>query len=741
MADALVIGGSGQIGGALLTVLERSGISAVGTYHRQPRAGLQQLDLADAASVNACVAAVRPSLVFIAMNNAGGVDWCEEHPDQAIDLHVEGTRRVLEAAAPLKARVVFFSTDYVFDGNSGPYRETDPPSPVSVYGRAKRDAEALVAAYPHGHLIVRTTAVFSWDRASRNFAMTAWNELSAGRALRVPDDQLCNPTLAELAAEATVRLVQASALGIYNVAGKTRMSRAAFAAALAKAMALDTALIQPVPTTALQQRAARPLQAGFDTAKITDALGTEPLDLAASLQRLRRQWRADTYVAAGPARATSAAETLKAEILAKVREYHAVAHAGTPFVPGKSRVNYAGRVFGPEELVNLTDSALDFWLTMGPYGDLFESRMKKYFGARDFALVNSGSTANLTAVMTLMSRQLPRPLAAGDEVITPAVTFPTTVAPLVHGGMVPVFVDCEIDTCNIDPARLEAALSPRTRAIMVPHTLGIPCDLDVLTEIARRKDLLLVEDCCDALGSLFRGRLVGTFGDLATLSFFPAHHMTMGEGGGVIVNSAQLSPIVRSVRDWGRDCWCAPGESNTCGKRFGWQLGDLPCGYDHKYTYSNLGYNFKTTDMQAAIGVAQMDRLPGFIAARRANFGKLYEGLRQYADRLILPRLDPRAEPSWFALPITVQNGVSRRELVHWLEHANIETRELFGGNILKQPGYRGIAMRQAGGLDVTDRIMRDTFFIGVYPGLTGEMIEYVLDAFARFFADRSRYS
>jgi CDP-6-deoxy-D-xylo-4-hexulose-3-dehydrase len=741
VAEALVIGGSGQVGAALLTALERGGISATGTYRSQSRPGLIPLDVADQAAIDACFASVRPSLVFIAMNNAGGVDWCEEHPDEARDAHVGGTSRVLRAAAAAAARVVFFSTDYIFDGASGPYRETDPPSPVSVYGRAKADAEALVRAHPQGHLIVRTTAVISWERGSRNFAMTVWNVLSAGRPLRVADDQWCNPTLAEFLAEATVRLVQSGAEGTFNVAGSTRTTRAALAAALARAMALDASLIEAVPTTALAAVAARPLQGGFDTGRLTEVLGTEPLDLAASLQRLRRQWRSDTYVGGGPAPAGSAAETLKAEILAKVREYHAVAHVRPPFVPGKTRVNYAGRVFGPEEMVNLADSALDFWLTMGPYGDLFETRMKKFFGARDFALVNSGSSANLTAVMALMSRQLAQPLQRGDEVITPAVTFPTTVAPLVHGGMVPVFVDCEIDTCNIDPSRIEAAISPKTRAILIPHTLGIPCDLDVITEIAARHGLLLVEDCCDALGSTFRGRLVGTFGELATLSFFPAHHITMGEGGGVIVNSARLSPIVRSVRDWGRDCWCAPGESNSCGKRFGWQLGDLPCGYDHKYTYSNLGYNFKPTDLQAAVGVAQMDRLPGFVAARRANFQALYDGLQRYADKLVLPRLDPRAEPSWFALPLTVEDGVSRRELVHWLEHANIETRELFGGNILKQPGYRGIEMRQAGPLDQTDRIMRDTFFIGVYPGLTADMIAYVLETFAAFFAARSRFA
>lgn len=741
MEQALVIGASGQVGGALLTVLERVGFKAVGTYRSQPRPGLMPLDLGDEAAVRACFESVRPSVVFIAMNNAGGVDWCEDHPDEAIDAHVGGVRRVLEAAAPLGARVVFYSTDYVFDGANGPYREDDEPSPISVYGRAKRDAEALVRAYPHDHLIVRTTAVVSWDRSSRNFAMTVWNTLSAGKPLRVPNDQWANATLAEFLAEASVRLVQSGATGTFNVSGKSRIPRSDLAIALAKTMALDPSLIEPVSTAALGQRAARPLQGGFDTSKLTDALGTEPLDLAASLQRMRRQWRADTHVASGPARAVGAAEQLKAEILDKVREYHAVAHTRPPFVPGRSRVNYAGRVFGPEEMVNLVDSSLDFWLTMGPYGDLFETRMKRYFGARDFALVNSGSSANLTAVMALMSRQLAEPLRAGDEVITPAVTFPTTVAPLVHGGLIPVFVDCEIDTCNIDPAQIEAALSPKTRAIMIPHTLGNPCDLDVIGDIARRKGLLLVEDCCDALGSTFRGRLVGTFGDLGTLSFFPAHHITMGEGGGVVVNSARLSPIVKSVRDWGRDCWCAPGESNTCGKRFGWQLGGLPCGYDHKYTYSNLGYNFKPTDMQAAVGVAQMDRLPGFVAARRANFQKLFDGLQAYADRLILPRQDPRAEPSWFALPITVQHGVSRRELVHWLEHANIETREVFGGNILKQPGYQGIAMRQVGALEQTDRIMRDTFFIGVYPGLTDEMIAYVLDTFSRFFASGTRAS
>ena len=364
--------------------------------------------------------------------------------------------------------------------------------------------------------------------------------------------------------------------------------------------------------------------------------------------------------------------------------------------------------------------------------------MRRFFDAHDFVFVNSGSSANLTAVLALMSGQLDEPLRPGDEVITPAVTFPTTVTPLVHSGLVPVFVDCELGTYNINPSLLEDARSAKTRAIMVPHTLGNPCDLDVIGQFARRHRLALIEDACDALGATYRGKLVGTFGDLGTLSFFPAHQMTTGEGGGVIVNRPRLSRIVRSVRDWGRDCWCAPGESNTCGRRFGWQLGALPRGYDHKYTYTNLGYNFKATDLQAAIGVAQADRLTDFIEARRRNFQRLYRALEPYQEHLLLPRHLPEAAPSWFAFPITVQQSLARTELVQWLERANIETRHVFGGNLLRQPAYQRIRARVAGALETADRIMRDTFFIGVYPGLTDEMLSFVEEQFAAFFAQRS---
>jgi CDP-6-deoxy-D-xylo-4-hexulose-3-dehydrase len=437
----------------------------------------------------------------------------------------------------------------------------------------------------------------------------------------------------------------------------------------------------------------------------------------------------------------SEAARLKREIAEKVAEYFRVVHAPQPFVPLRTRVHYAGRVFGEQEMVNLVDSALDFWLTLGPWGERFEHKLKQFLGVRDFVAVNSGSAANLTAILALMSPQWPEPLRPGDEVITPAVTFPTTLSPLVHSGLMPVFVDCEVGTYNINPQLIADAIGPRTRALMVPHTLANPCDMDVLGELVQRHRLYLVEDACDALGSKFRGRLVGTFGDLASFSFFPAHHITMGEGGGVAVRHPDLARIVRSVRDWGRDCWCAPGESNSCGRRFGWQLGELPPGYDHKYIYSNLGYNFKPTDLQAAIGVAQAARLPEFCRQRRENFQTLYRGLLKYEPFLLLPRLDPRSDPAWFGLPITVQNGVDRGRLVQFLEAANIETRQIFGGNILKQPAFRNLACRIHGTLEQTDRIMCDSFFIGVYPGLTPVMLEFVLQRFDEFFASRQNWA
>ncbi len=440
-------------------------------------------------------------------------------------------------------------------------------------------------------------------------------------------------------------------------------------------------------------------------------------------------------------------EALRAQILALVGEYHARFHQPGPFRPGKTRIPYAGRVYDARELQGLVESALDFWLTAGPLANRFERGLRRHFGSRDFLAVNSGSSANLLMVATLCSPQLrellppdaPPPLEPGDEVLTPAVTFPTTLAPLVQHGLVPLLVDCEVGTYNVDPALVEAALGPRTRALFVPHTLGNPCDMEVLVDVARRHRLWLLEDGCDALGATFAGQLCGSFGALSSLSFFPAHHITMGEGGGVVVNARGLARTARSIRDWGRDCWCDPGCSDTCGRRFDWELGELPRGYDHKYIYSNLGYNLKVTEMQAAIGLAQLEKLPAFVAARRRNFRRLAEALAPLAGHLVLPVVDPRAEPSPFGFPVSVRGGVDRSELVAWLEAAQIETRLVFGGNILRQPGFRGIRHRIHGSLERSEAILHRTLFVGVYPGLDDARIDYVAEAFRGFFQRSAR--
>lgn len=418
------------------------------------------------------------------------------------------------------------------------------------------------------------------------------------------------------------------------------------------------------------------------------------------------------------------------EILALVRR-HLAGEERRPWRPGVDRIPYAGRVVGEEERANLIEAALRCWLTLGEFGDRFEAALREFLGTREVVLVNSGSSANLVAVASLCSPTVGDPLRPGDEVITPAVTFPTTLAPLLQNGLVPVFVDVEMGTYNADPEQVEAAVGAKTRAVVLPHTLGNVFDLDRVTALCRRRGLRLVEDACDALGSRWNGKAVGTFGEFGTISFYPAHHITMGEGGAVVTADRVLGRAARSIRDWGRDCWCPPGASDTCGRRFGWRLGDLPEGYDHKYIYSNIGYNLKPTDLQAAVGLAQIAKLPAFVEVRKRNFQRLYEGLRDLPD-LILPRWDSRADVSWFAFPVTVRPGApfTRRQLVEHLEARKIETRMVFAGNLLRQPAYRGIPRRVVGDLRNTDLVMTNTFFVGVYPGLTDAMVDYVVEQF-----------
>lgn len=388
-------------------------------------------------------------------------------------------------------------------------------------------------------------------------------------------------------------------------------------------------------------------------------------------------------------------------------------------------------MFDADELEHLVDASLDFWLTTGRFADQFEQALARQTGARHALLVNSGSSANLLALASLTSPKLgDRALKPGDEVITPATGFPTTVNPIFQYQLVPVFVDMSLPTYNVDVSQLEAARSNRTRAIVLAHTLGNPVDLAAVTAFARRHDLWLIEDCCDALGARYAGQHVGTFGDLGTVSFYPAHHITTGEGGCVLTSQPLLKTVVESFRDWGRDCWCDPGKENTCGKRFGWQLGDLPSGYDHKYTYSHVGYNLKATDLQASIGVAQLTKLPAFIEARNANWQRLRAGLSDLADVLLLPEATPNADPSWFGFLISVREDApfSRNQLTAFLEERRIATRLLFGGNLVRQPAYRERTMRVVGNLSQADFIMRQTFWIGVYPGLAEDAIAYVVD-------------
>ena len=438
----------------------------------------------------------------------------------------------------------------------------------------------------------------------------------------------------------------------------------------------------------------------------------------------------------------SRADAIRAQIRALVAEYHDAAFAPPEFVPGESPVPVSGRVFGANDIQHLVDSGLDFWLTTGRFAARFERAFAKVMGARHAMLVNSGSSANLLAVSALTSFMLDgRELKAGDEIITVAAGFPTTVNPIFQNGLVPVFVDVELPSYGIDVSQLEAALSPKTRAVIVAHALGNPYDVGAVAEFARQRELFLIEDCCDAVGATFDGKPVGTFGDLATVSFYPAHHITMGEGGCVLAHQPIFKRIVESFRDWGRDCWCDPGKENTCGKRFSHQLGELPYGYDHKYSYSHIGYNLKATDMQASVGVAQLDRLDEFVAARRHNATYLRERLADCEDVLEFASVHPKANPSWFGFPMRVRDDApfDRNAFVAFLEGRKIATRLLFGGNLVRQPAYLGRTFRVIGDLPRTEQVMRGTLWVGCYPGLTEPMLDWIVASIREFCVGKRR--
>lgn len=429
---------------------------------------------------------------------------------------------------------------------------------------------------------------------------------------------------------------------------------------------------------------------------------------------------------------------IREEIFSKVAELHNLRESQKKFVPGKDRLNYAGRIYDEQEMISLVDASLDFWLTAGRYANQFEKEMAKFLGVKHCLLTNSGSSANLLAISALTSPKLgERKLQPGDEVITTACGFPTTLNPIIQNNLIPVFIDVDLGTYNIQVDKIADAITDKTRAIFVPHTLGNPVQLDKILDLVNEYNLWFVEDNCDALGSKYLNKYTGSFGHISTCSFFPAHHITMGEGGAVLTNDTLLKNVITSFRDWGRDCWCDPGCDNTCGKRFDWQLGSLPHGYDHKYIYSHIGYNLKVTDMQAAVGVEQLKKLPSFIEKRIRNFLLLYERLGKYQDYMLLPKATENSEPSWFGFPILIKENApfNRNDIVSNLEENMIATRMLFGGNLTKQPAYSNIKYRIANSLENTDLVMNSLFWIGVYPGIAESEIRYIIKVFDDFIS------
>lgn len=432
---------------------------------------------------------------------------------------------------------------------------------------------------------------------------------------------------------------------------------------------------------------------------------------------------------------------IRKRIFNNIKEFYRISHGVNKKLIDKPHVVYAGRVYNEKEIIALVDASLDFWLTAGRFSEEFEKGLTKFLGVDYVSLVNSGSSANLLAIAALTSFKLKdKRLNSGDEVITTASCFPTTLAPIIQNNLIPVFVDIDLGSYNIKIDNLQKAISKKTKAIFVAHTLGNPVNVKAILDISKKYKLWVIEDNCDALGSKYNGRYTGTFGHLSTLSFYPAHHITTGEGGAVLTNNLNLARIINSFRDWGRDCWCASGNDDNCKRRFNWKLGKLPFGYDHKYIYSHIGYNLKMTDMQAAVGVEQLKKLGGFIKKRKYNFSCLYAGLKDFESKLILPEWQREAEPSWFCFPITIREnaGFRREELTLFLEKSGIQTRLIFAGNILKQPAFKDIKYRIVGGLRNTDIVMNNSFFIGVYPGITENNIKYIINQFRLFFRSKT---
>lgn len=720
----LIIGASGFLGNELYYDFSENH-ETFGTYCSHPVQQLLPLDITSKEDVDKLLSLLQPDIV-IQPAAQPWVDFCEQQPEESYKTNVQGAMHVIDWCAEHQKRYVFVSSDYVFDGRQGPYSEDAPVYPLNVYGNHKFLVEQYVQKKLEAlGLIVRTTTVFGWESAGKNFVAKFIRTLQEGKEFTVPNDQYATPTYVHDLSHAILMLTEKNASGIYHAAGPEYLSRLEFAECIADVFSLQKLLIKGITTQELKQPALRPLHAGLKTEKIQK----QGITFKTPVEALHIMKENQNH----------SANVLKKKIFSDVKKFYNEVHAK------KTQKNipypYAGRVFDEKEIINAVDASLDFWLTLGKYDSLFCKRFSKYLGVPFVILANSGSSANLLAMTALCSPLLKeKQLKPGDEVITLAAGFPTTVNPIMMNNLVPVFVDIELGTYDISVEKIKQAYSPKTKAIFVAHTLGMPFKYDEVMGFAKEKNIFVIEDCCDALGSTYNGQLVGTFGDIATFSFYPAHHITMGEGGAVVTKNPILKRAIESYRDWGRSCFCAPGASNTCKKRFGWKLGTLPEGYDHKYIYSHIGYNLKPIDIQPAIGLAQLDKLDSFIEARKRNFSCIHSALKKYEKYFILPEKYLFADPSWFGYIITVKEDApfSKKELVQYLEEHKISTRELFGGNLLRQPAYEGISCRIIGDLKNTDYVMHNTFFIGVYPGLTEEHINYMIETIDNFLKKKA---
>lgn len=697
----LVIGASGQVGKRLYSVLSRD-YEVFGTYCKNKIGNLIYLDITNKKGVETLFEKIRPDIAILT-SSLTNVNRCESEKALARIINVNGTRNITETCQKYNVKLVFFSTDYIFDGKNGPYSELDPPKAINYYGKTKILGEEIVRSLKN-YMIIRTTGVFSYDRGI-NFAISVIDSLNKNKEIKVANDQYANPILADNLVDCVKELILEDRDGIWNIAGDTYLSRYEFALEIADTFSLDKRLIIGLPTKELHQEAKRPLKGGLIIDKAKNTLKTRILKIEEALILMK--------------------DLAKREILENIHkdidEYYNLFHKKI-FKPGITKIHTGGRVYSSLEIKAGCDAILDFYLTQGERVERFEDEFKKYIKRKYAILVNSGSSANLLALASLKFKEK-------DEVIVPALGFPTTINPIIQNGLIPVFIDSYVGTYNPKPEDIEMAISPKTKAIFITHTLGNPCEMDKICEIAKRYNLFLIEDCCDALGSKYKGRLVGTFGDLSTFSFYPAHHITMGEGGCIATDNKDLAETIYSLRDWGRACICKPciltkDYDGYCKKRFEGE-------YDRRYLYTNIGYNLKATEPQGAIGLVQLKKLSEFIRIRDRNFTLLYEGLKPYEDIFILPESLPDASPSWFAFPITTR-GIERKKVILYLEKNKIETRLLFAGNILKQPAYKDIRYRISGSLKNSDIIMDNTFFIGNYPGITTEMIDYILDVIKR---------